>query len=148
MSLNMNPDKSNPTGIGLSQPGGDLGQLPPIQTPESFHAPETPAMHFDASVAPAVMPVQPPAHSTSAQGVVVSPKPTPDPLAQFQAVPPANEPPPEEVDTAFDEEWVNKAREVVSRTHEDPYLQSQALSKLKAQYIKARYNKDVKVSDE
>jgi hypothetical protein len=56
--------------------------------------------------------------------------------------------PADDVDTAFDEEWVNKAREVVARTREDPYLQSQTLGKLKAQYIKARYNKDIKTGDE
>jgi hypothetical protein len=48
----------------------------------------------------------------------------------------------------LDAEWVNKAKEIVERTHTDPYLQSKELSRIKAQYIKARYSKDIKVSEE
>ena len=51
-------------------------------------------------------------------------------------------------DSALDEEWVNKAREIVERTHNDPYLQSREISRIKAQYIKVRYNKDIKSSDD
>ena len=51
-------------------------------------------------------------------------------------------------DDAINVEWVGKAHEVVERTHADPYLQSKELSHIKAQYIKARYNKDIKVSED
>lgn len=50
--------------------------------------------------------------------------------------------------SALDAEWVNKAKEIVERTHTDPYLQSKELSRIKAQYIKARYSKEIKVSEE
>jgi hypothetical protein len=47
-----------------------------------------------------------------------------------------------------DDEWVNKARDIAMRYKGDPFMQSRELSKLKAQYVKARYNKDLKVSEE
>lgn len=51
-------------------------------------------------------------------------------------------------DSTLDNEWVNKAKEVVERTHTDPYIQSRELGKIKVQYIKARYNKDIKISEQ
>jgi hypothetical protein len=57
--------------------------------------------------------------------------------------------PQSEADEAnMDSEWVSKAQEVVSHYKTDPYVQSRELSKLKAQYLKARYNKDIKVSED
>ncbi len=148
----MKSDNNSPTGIGLSQPGSDLGQLPPIHTPQSFHAPDAPAAHFDAaptttSATPAPIAQNPVAPAAAVHVAPASTPPT-DPMAQHQAtMPVAAEAPAEDVDTAFDEEWVGKAREVIARTHEDPFMQSQALGKLKAQYVKARYNKDIKIGD-
>lgn len=147
----MKPDNNSPTGIGLSQPGSDLGQLPPIHTPQSFHAPDAPAVHFDAALVPGPAAPAPIAQNPVAPAAAVRvapPAPAANPLTQLQATMPVTEAPAEDVDTAFDEEWVGKAREVVARTREDPYAQSQALGKLKAQYIKARYNKDLKIGDE
>ena len=46
----------------------------------------------------------------------------------------------------IEKEWVTKAKEIVEQTKNDPHLQSDEMSKFKAQYQKKRYNKDVKVS--
>lgn len=43
--------------------------------------------------------------------------------------------------------WVNKAKQIVEQTKEDPRAQSQELNNFKATYLKQRYNKDIKVSD-
>ncbi len=51
-------------------------------------------------------------------------------------------------DAVVDEEWVGKAREVAARYRSDPFAQSWELSRVKAQYLKARYNKDIKVSED
>ncbi|HEX8763009.1 MAG TPA: hypothetical protein VF733_04615 [Candidatus Saccharimonadales bacterium] len=145
----MNPDTNNPSDVGVPQSGGDLGQLPPIHPPESFHAPSEPA-HF-AATAPQPAPISaPPAAVQVASPQPATPSSTsaPDPLAQLQNSVATAPPPAEDVDTEFDEEWVGKAREIVAHTHTDPYMQSQTMSKLKAQYIKARYNKDIKVSED
>jgi hypothetical protein len=150
--------RSNSTsGLGLPQPGNDMGQLPPIHTPQSFHAPDTAATHFDTAApqigtaAPAIQPMQfaepadPQVQSAAVEPAepIATPQEEQDDATgnQFSVAPI------DDTDTAFDEEWVERARQVISRTHSDPYLQSQELGKLKAQYIKLRYNKDIKVSD-
>lgn len=48
----------------------------------------------------------------------------------------------------LDEEWVNKAKAIVDQTKSDPFLASRELSKVKADYLRARYNKDLKVSED
>lgn len=48
-------------------------------------------------------------------------------------------------DEELDQEWVNKAKEVVEQTKGDPFAQSNALNKIKAEYLKARFNKDFNV---
>jgi cell division septation protein DedD len=156
----MDPRSNSNSGLGLPQPGNDMGQLPSIHTPQSFHAPDTAATHFDAAtpqIGAAVPVAQPmpiaadpaamsptPAAAAGKPASVPTPQPTSHTMedehgSQFSVAPV------EDTDTDFDEEWVAKAREVVARTYNDPYLQSQELGKLKAQYIKLRYNKDIKV---
>lgn len=162
----MDPRSNNTSGIGLPQSGSDMGQLPPIHTPASFHPPETEASRFDAALPaidapavpsqPAVPTVAPPlsaapqADSASAASaaisVVTDDKSAPSPLDAIVNTPtPAA--PADDTDTLFDEEWVSKAQEAIERTHADPYLQSKELGKIKAQYIKLRYNKDIKVEE-
>ncbi len=43
--------------------------------------------------------------------------------------------------------WVEKAKAIVRSTHGDPFKQNKELSKIKADYIKKRYNRDIKVSE-
>jgi len=40
--------------------------------------------------------------------------------------------------------WVNKAKEIIAQTHDDPYLQKDQMSKVKADYISKRFNKQIK----
>lgn len=47
----------------------------------------------------------------------------------------------------IEKEWVAKAKQIVERTKDDPYVQNKEISKVKAEYIKRRYNKDLKLSD-
>lgn len=44
----------------------------------------------------------------------------------------------------IEKEWVQVLQEIVSHTSEDPYTQQNEISKLKADYMKKRYNRDVK----
>lgn len=48
----------------------------------------------------------------------------------------------------IEKEWVNKAKEVVKNTSLDPFEQEKQVSKLQADYLKKRYNKDVKLSSD
>lgn len=161
----MDPRNNSNSGLGLPQPGSDMGQLPPIHAPQTFHAPDTEATHFDAAAPAAVAPPLP--SIPAAPAAITPPAAIPMSSPQQVAAPtnatsqgasgldiPADDNsqlsvvPAEDTDTDFDEEWIGKAREVISRTVDDPYLQSKELGKLKAQYIKLRYNKDIKVDEE
>ncbi len=43
----------------------------------------------------------------------------------------------------IEKEWVEKAKEIVAKTKDDPKAQSEELDKVKTDYIKKRFNKDV-----
>lgn len=47
----------------------------------------------------------------------------------------------------IEKEWVNKAKKIVEQTKVDPYLQERAVSRLQADYMKKRFNKDVKLPE-
>lgn len=47
----------------------------------------------------------------------------------------------------IEKEWVIKAKQIVAATKSDPYRQNIEMSKMKADYLKKRYNKDIKVED-
>src|SRR6266702_1493121 len=44
---------------------------------------------------------------------------------------------------AIEQEWIEKAKKVVLRTHGDPFMQNKLLSELKAQYLATRYGRAV-----
>jgi hypothetical protein len=47
----------------------------------------------------------------------------------------------------IDKVWIDKAKEVISKTKNDPFEQKQQISRVKAQYVKSRYNKTLKTDD-
>lgn len=44
--------------------------------------------------------------------------------------------------------WIDKAKAIVSQTRNDPHKQNAEMNKVKKEYIKKRYNKDVKLNEE
>jgi hypothetical protein len=48
----------------------------------------------------------------------------------------------------LDAEWVNKAKAIVGQTRDDPRRESHELGKVKADYLRIRYNKTIKVAEE
>jgi hypothetical protein len=49
-------------------------------------------------------------------------------------------------DDLIEKEWVQKAKNIVAQTRNDPYMQEAEISKLQADYIKKRYGKEVKLA--
>ena len=47
----------------------------------------------------------------------------------------------------IEKEWVVRAKAIVAHTKDDPFNQNREMSKVKADYLKKRYNKDLKVSE-
>jgi hypothetical protein len=43
----------------------------------------------------------------------------------------------------IEKEWVEKAKQIVERNHDNPYQQQEELSKMKAEYLKKRYNREI-----
>lgn len=43
----------------------------------------------------------------------------------------------------IEKEWVLKAKQIVEQTSDDPFSQQEELSKMKAEYLKKRYKKDL-----
>lgn len=48
----------------------------------------------------------------------------------------------------IEKEWVVKAKEIVERTKLDPHAQNKEMNRVKADYMKKRYNKDIKLTDD
>lgn len=53
----------------------------------------------------------------------------------------------EDVDL-IEKEWVEKAKHIVAQTKNDPREQNLEMSKLKADYMKKRYDKDLEIDSE
>lgn len=47
----------------------------------------------------------------------------------------------------IEQEWVDKAKNIIARTQDDPYLQKDQMSKIKAEYIQKRFNKTIKTDE-
>ncbi len=48
----------------------------------------------------------------------------------------------------IEKEWVDKAKEIVARTRHDPYMQNKEVELMKADYMRKRYNKEVKIAED
>ncbi len=126
-------------------------ELPPPPRPEAGPSvtPENrPASAETAGVAAELPPV--PAAPASLP-IPASPLPVPDPAAvaqtQPQAAPLTDLPDVAEDNDLIEQEWVNKAKEIVERTRSDPHAQNKEINKVKADYIRKRYNREIKVSE-
>ena len=86
----------------------------------------------------------PPTDSTLPLGLPVQP-----PLTQQQGVSSYSTDSPTIADDVdlIEKEWVVKAKDIVARTKDDPNAQSKDMNRFKADYLKTRYNKDVKVNE-
>ncbi len=134
----MNPQLSETPGLDLPSPSFDEA-LPPISgTPGAFHASSVPEPDFTSVAVPQrpSIPITDPPLSASATDDTISsssvnPRNAATPQADYES-------------SVIDREWIDKAREIVEITHADPYLQSREISRIKAEYIKARYNKEIK----
>lgn len=47
----------------------------------------------------------------------------------------------------IEKEWIDKAKSIVAKTSDDPFEQNSEMSKVKADYIKKRFNKTIPTDD-
>jgi hypothetical protein len=144
----MNPGSSEKSGLNLPPPVGEV--LPtPVETAQNKPAkPEQ---------GPAAPERNTQAGQSAAAGLPAIPLPLPADIASAGTpVPPVS---PVKSSTAtsnpavtaddgdlIEKEWVNKARAIVERTRNNPHQQSQELTVVKADYMKQRYDKTIKVN--
>lgn len=93
-------------------------------------------------------------HSAGASGQpVVAPPAAPpqvQPVVQSQSSTTTDDDHPqiaEDVDV-IEKEWVDKAKQIVDATKDDPRAQERKVSELQSVYLKKRYGKDIGVSEE
>lgn len=48
----------------------------------------------------------------------------------------------------LDRQWIQKAKMIVAQTKANPYIESHELGRVKADYMKIRYNKEIKIPED
>lgn len=126
--------------------------MPAMQLPPPMEAPSAAPNKGDkgAEKAPANAETAPKpagAPATSAPVSVPLPLPPASPVAATPAPTPVGSTalPVKDDSDLIEKEWVNKAKQIVEHTREDPYKQSEELTVFKADYMKQRYNKTIKL---
>jgi hypothetical protein len=139
----MNAPSSENPGLNLPPPVTEQAPKPttiPEATPQAVEQAAVPGQKDPTRSQPAIptvplpLPPTPPSH-------------TPPDDAVATAVTPTNAPQVADDGDLIEKEWVNKAKEIVERTRENPYQQSKELNVFKADYMKKRYNKTLKLSE-
>ena len=139
----MNPTTSTGPELQLPSPvansaAGEQAAMPSLPLPER------------APTAPELMPLpQVPAQAGQAQYSAPSAASQPQMAAQPAVPVTTNVVVPAAADDhdLIEKEWVSKAKQIVEKTRNDPYQQSQELTVFKADYIQKRYNKSIKMSE-
>jgi len=143
-------------------PGGGVGaEAGP--SPSNIETPNEAATPNVVEAAPAVFEVDRTGVETvnQNQGMVLPVPAQPQPVAQPVTQPQDDQgddsnPPAIPIDApdladdvdVIEKEWVDKAKEIVGQTKEDPRKQNHNVSLLKADYMKKRYGKDIKIPDD
>lgn len=136
-SSNPGPELQLPTPVVYNPPAEQVvGQTLPL--PE-----QVPRLAEQAPLPP--QPTTPAAGKTSAPlaGPIPSLPPQNDVTHTTNVVVPAAA----EDNDLIEKEWVTKAKQLIEKTRDDPYLQSQELTNFKADYMQKRYNKVIKLSE-
>lgn len=130
-------------------PQAEAGVNPNLPIPETNQQTEAHNMELPATQAPAaVVPAQAPSG-------MAGPVPASDagqmagPMQAQPVAPQVTDVPLEAEDSDLIEKaWVEKAKAIVEQTKDDPYLQNKEINRVKASYIKKRYNKDIKLNED
>lgn len=131
----MDPQLEKTPGLALPSPAAEQGQ---------YGAAPPEVMYAGAEHAPQQSPPMPPVVAAAQ----VPTDPMADPAVASQTVP-AGDPTASDADNdELDREWIEKAKAIVEQTKHDPRLESNELSKVKADYLRIRYNKQIKVAED
>lgn len=128
---NQNPQQ--PQQVPQTAVPGQSDILPAVQSPASGATPQP------------LAPPDPPPHSAAPNPV------PPAPTGAAMPIPGMTEEKQEELDAddndLIEKEWVERAKSVIEKTKSDPHQQNKELNRFKADYVKKRYNKELKVTE-
>ncbi len=131
------------------EPRGPNFELPEVQPPtpeageqgaeQSVEAPPARQEQVGKQAPQPVLPPVPPVMPVADQPVIAAP---PDdtaaaPTAFVQA----------QDSDHIESVWLDKAKDVIARTQDDPYLQKHEMSRVKAEYIQKRFGKQIKTDE-
>lgn len=135
----------NHPGFELPQPHIEdrVIAVPPAEAVPLVSEQQSRVAELPGTTAPPPTSPQPTAHPT-AQVVATD---DPIPAVSASALPTAA---PNIADDAdlIEKEWVDKAKEIVERTRDDPHQQNKQLNAFKADYMKKRYSKEISLSED
>lgn len=126
--------------------GGPNFELPAQPSaPESQHGQERPAeappSRPEQTAKQPVLPAVPDDIPVADQPIIAVPP-------QDVAMPVPTDPRSVATDTDhIEREWVDKVKTIVARTQDDPHLQKEQMSRIKAEYIQKRFNKTIKTDE-
>lgn len=138
----MNPQFDSTPGLNLPEPSLTTGSTTPMAPPQiaqPYAQPQQPVASQPIVPQPQTQPMQPMPQPT------VSAQPAPQ-QPQAQPVAPQQTTPLTEDD--IDQQWINKTKSVVTQFQMDPYAQSNAISRIKAEYLQTRHNITTKLGGE
>jgi hypothetical protein len=140
MDSKMNPNHNETQSMQLPPPVIEQGSATPngVQPAE-----KAPAGAETSQAQPAALP---PSGALPLPAVPAAPAPLPANNSQQGMAVPIATPQITDDGDLIEKEWVNKAKQIVERTRDDPYKQSEELTVFKADYMKKRYNKTIKLS--
>ncbi|HSX35864.1 MAG TPA: hypothetical protein VLH84_02930 [Patescibacteria group bacterium] len=148
----MEPNAHETPGLALPLPAAEQvgAEAPPAaQAGQVFGSHETGVVSPEVAAAVAQQPsMAPPPIATAADpavGTVVTPPMTA--TSQVVAAPSITGDDDSNTDQ-LDKEWIEKAKAIIAQTKSDPYMESHEISKAKADYLRIRYNKTVKVAED
>ena len=146
-STNNHSNVSDGSGELLSKQSPNLMRSTPESSHHSMQSEQTASKHselpFNSGLPPIQNSTQNPTDNsiTPVQSSHTTPSPSPVGLVSFVAPSVAAD------DDLIEKEWVLRAKAIVAKTKDDPHQQNKELNLYKADYIKKRYNKDIKVSE-
>jgi hypothetical protein len=126
--------------LSMPEPSGNPGASTPVKTGEGNDAYIPPDQSGDDSASPL------PAQNSIALPYPGSSASTPKSLNLQQRMPVPGAQSKGE-DMSIEREVIAKAMSVVQHTGQDPYLQAKEIAKVKAELLKRRYGKIIKVSE-
>jgi hypothetical protein len=130
----------------LKLPEPVVEQLP--QSPDVIAGPSPNETVANISIEQAQASGSPLPPVTAALPMIPDMPPSPVPAADPLAVSPSSTPAIADDNDLIEKEWIEKAKMIVETTKADPHLQNKEINRMKADYIKKRYNKEIKLSQD